>query len=74
MKVIYETERLIVRQWEEKDYKDLYEYACNDEVTKFLSWPTYKDEQTAIDRINCLLEEYKQEKIDNDYVRSFASV
>ena len=66
-KIIYETERLIVRQWEEKDVKDLYEYASNSEVTKFLSWPTYEDEQNAINRINFLLESYKQEQIDTDY-------
>ena len=67
MKKVYETERLIVREWEEKDVDDLYDYACNDEVTKFLCWPTYKDRQTAIDRINDLLEEYKEGNIENDY-------
>ena len=67
MNIIYETERLIIRQWEEKDYQDLFEYASKDIVTKFLCWPTYQEIQTAIDRINFLLEEYKQEKIENDY-------
>ena len=67
MNIIYETESLIIRHWEEKDYKDLFEYASLDEVTKFLSFPTYKDIQTAVDRINCLLEEYSNEKIENDY-------
>jgi len=67
MKVIFETERLIIRQWEEKDYKDLFEYASNDDVTKFLTWPTYKNEETAIERINSLIESYKLDKIDNDY-------
>lgn len=33
MKVIYETERLIVRQWENKDEQDLYEYASDNSVT-----------------------------------------
>ncbi len=67
MKIVYETERLIIRQWEEKDYLDLYEYASNDEVTKFLSWPTYKDIQTAIARIDYLLDEYKQDKVEHEY-------
>ena len=67
MQKIYETERLIIRQWEKKDYKNLYEYASLDEVTKFLSWPTYKDVQAAIDRINFLLEEYQKESIENDF-------
>ena len=34
MKIIYETERLVIRQWEEKDCKDLFEYAKNEEITK----------------------------------------
>ena len=67
MQKTYETERLIIRQWEKKDYKDLYEYASLDEVTKFLCWSTYKDEQAAIDRINFLLEEYQKESIENDF-------
>ena len=32
MKVIYETERLIIRQWEKDDYQDLFEYASNSPV------------------------------------------
>ena len=67
MQKIFETERLIIRQWEKKDFKDLYDYASQDEVTKFLSWETYKEEQTAIDRIDYLLESYKEAKIDNDF-------
>ena len=66
MKTIYETERLVIRQWQEKDYKDLFEYASCDSVTKFLSWQTYTSEQTAIERINHLLECYIEGKIDND--------
>ena len=67
MSIVYETERLLIRKWEEKDYQDLFEYASLDEVTKFLSWPTYKDIQTAKERISFILEDYKQDKIDNDY-------
>ena len=67
MKIIFETERLIIRQWNEKDYIDLFEYASNNDVTKFLCWPTYNNEQDAVNRINYLLEEYKKEKVDNDY-------
>ena len=67
MKVIYETERLIIRHWEEKDYLDLYEYASNEDVTKFLSWQTYDDIQTAIARIDYLLDEYKQDKVEHEY-------
>ena len=26
MKILYETDRLIVKEWETKDFRDLYEY------------------------------------------------
>ncbi len=42
MKIKYETERLIVREWKDKDYKDLFEYASNKEVTKFLHFKLTK--------------------------------
>jgi ribosomal-protein-alanine N-acetyltransferase len=64
---IYETDRLIVRQWEDKDYKDLYEYASLEEVTKFLSFPTYTKIDTAKERIEFLKNEYKEDKITQDY-------
>ena len=67
MKVIYETERLIVRHWEEKDYLDLYDYAKDEEITKFLTWQAYKDIETAKERIAILLEKYKNNEIKTDY-------
>ena len=42
MKII-ETERLIIREWEENDYKDLFEFASDSEVTKFLHYKTYEN-------------------------------
>ena len=67
MKVIYETERLIVRHWEEKDYLDLYDYAKDEEITKFLTWQPYKSEEEAKERIAILLEKYKNNEIKTDY-------
>ena len=67
MKIIYETDRLIVRQWEDKDYKDLFEYASLDEVTKYLSFPTYTSIETAKERIEFLKNEYKEDKYEQDY-------
>ena len=61
MKIKYETERLIVREWEDKDYKDLFEYASNKEVTKFLHFKTYESEEDAKIRIATLKENYKTE-------------
>ena len=67
MNVKYETERLIVREWEDKDYKDLYEYASNDNVTKFLSFPTYTSLNDAMERINFVKQQYAEHLITVDY-------
>ena len=67
MKKIYETERLIVRHWEEKDYLDLYDYAKDKEITKFLSWQSYTSVQEAIDRITHITKNYEQNLVTNDY-------
>lgn len=68
MKIKYETERLIVREWESKDYLDLFEYASDEEVTKFLVFPTYKTKNEAKERIKYLIEKYK----GNDKLGDFA--
>jgi len=67
MKILYETERLIVRQWKEDDYLDLYDYAKDEEVTKFLTWQPYNDIETAKERIAYLIESYKNNEIKTDY-------
>lgn len=67
MKILYETERLIVRQWENKDYLDLYEYASDKNVTKFLSWPTYESLDEAISRIDFINQQYTENIVTVDY-------
>lgn len=67
MKILFETERLIIRQWEDSDYMDLYDYASKEEVTKFLSWPTYKSVETAKERIAFLKTQYAENVIETDY-------
>lgn len=68
MKVIYETERLIVREWEAEDYLDLYEYAKDPNVSKFLSFKPYTSLQEARDRITKVQQQY----ISEPYLRSYA--
>ena len=60
--VKYETERLIVREWTEKDCADLYEFASDEEITKYLHYKTYASLQDAVDRIKYILEMYKEER------------
>lgn len=67
MKIIYETERLIVRQWEHKDEQDLYEYASDANVGKFLSFPTYQSIQDAKERIDYLQQCYQEDSVEQDY-------
>lgn len=62
-----ETERLHIRKWDKADYKDLFEYASDEETTKFVCWNYYKDEQEAKDRIDSLIEKYVDDVIENDY-------
>ena len=66
MKIIFETDRLILKQWQKKDYNDLFEYASDDRVSKYL-FPTYKTKQTAKDRINKLIAQYSEEFSNKDY-------
>ena len=58
MKVIYDTERLVIRYWKADDCNDLYDYACKEEVTKFLKFKPYTSIQDAHDRINSILAKY----------------
>ena len=67
MESIYQTERLIVRRWEDKDYKDLYEYASDENVIKFLSFPTYKSLDTAKERIKKLKQQYTDGLVEIDF-------
>lgn len=67
MKIIYETERLVIRRWQKSDYKDLYEYASIEEVANFLTFKPYTTYQEAKDRIDKWLNRYKTEKVKADY-------
>lgn len=67
MKIIYETERLIVREWMDNDCKDLYEYASDEVAIKFLTFPTYTSMQDAVDRINFLKNQYTEDTMLCDY-------
>lgn len=65
--MIFETERLVIRQWEDKDYKDLYEFVSDKEVTKFLLYKTYQSEEEAKQRIKAVKEEYSKLNGYGDY-------
>ena len=67
MNIIFETERLKVREWQDSDADDLYEYASNEDVTKFLTFPPYQSKQEAYDRITFVKQQYSENSILGDY-------
>ena len=67
MKVKYETERLVIREWEEKDYMGLYEFASDVEITKFLHYNTYSNAQEAKARISKIIDSYKLNPLINNF-------
>ena len=46
-----ETERLILRRWEESDAEDLYEYAKDAEVGPIAGWPQHQSIEESLDVI-----------------------
>ena len=58
-----ETERLILRKFEIEDAPEVYRnYAGNDHVTKFLTWPTHTSVKASYDYVNHVVESYKSGK------------
>ena len=46
-----ETERLILRRWEDADAEDLYRYACDPDVGPIAGWPAHKSIEESRDVI-----------------------
>ena len=70
MKIIYETQRLIIRQWEQSDAGDLYEYCKDPETAKYLHFEPYKNIDVAKQRIQTIKEKYQE----NSSIAPFAVV
>ncbi|WP_028504704.1 GNAT family N-acetyltransferase [Ruminococcus sp. FC2018] len=49
--MILETERLILRKWEESDAQSLYEYAKDPDVGPIAGWPPHKNVEESLDII-----------------------
>ena len=49
--MILETERLILRRWEESDAEDLYEYARDPDVGPIAGWPAHQSLEESRDVI-----------------------
>lgn len=57
------TERLILRKITIEDIDDMYAYASNDEVSKYLTWETHRNITDTKDYIKLILNNYKNNKI-----------
>ena len=56
-----ETERLILRLWEESDAEDLYEYASDPDVGPIAGWPPHQnvgESRGVIKNVLCGSEDY----------------
>lgn len=53
--MVLETERLILRRWEESDAEDLYKYASNPDVGPIAGWPPHQSVEESLDVIKNVL-------------------
>jgi ribosomal-protein-alanine N-acetyltransferase len=57
-----ETERLVLRKLKSQDEGDIFEYASDDEVTRFMTWDTHKSIEDARGFINFTLGRYERDE------------
>lgn len=61
---LLETKRLILRQFKIEDYTEMYNnWACEDIVTKFLTWPTHANSSIT----KSILEDWTEKYKNNDF-------
>jgi len=53
--MILETERLILRPWQESDAEDLYRYASNPEIGPIAGWPVHTSVENSLEIIRGVL-------------------
>jgi ribosomal-protein-alanine N-acetyltransferase len=57
-----ETERLVLRKLKPQDENDIFEYASDDEVTRFLTWPSHKSVENSRSFISFTLGRYEKDE------------
>jgi len=61
-----ETERLILRQFKEEDAVDMFNnWASDNEVTRYLAWPTHSDVEVSKNILKMWIDEYKSQETYN---------
>jgi len=60
---IIETQRFILRQFKEEDAADMFNnWASDDEVTRYLSWPTHSDIEVSKKILEMWIDEYSSQE------------
>lgn len=54
-----ETERLILRKMRPSDRSDMFEYACLDDVTRYLLWKPHSDDEYTLQYLRYIESRYK---------------
>ena len=63
MKIKLETQRLVLRPFENDDYIKMFDnWASDDEVTKYLTWNTHKSMEESKNIVSIWLEQYSKEE------------
>lgn len=58
-----ETERLTLRKMNSKDITDIFEYASNEEVTKYVTWNTHRTFEDTKQFVKLVLNQYKAKRV-----------
>lgn len=60
------TDRLLLREFKESDYKNMYKnWASDDRVSKYVLWDTHKSEDVTKERINNWVSKYENPSVYN---------
>ncbi len=60
--IFLQTDRLILRKMTLDDAQDIFEYAKDEEISKWVTWPAHKSIDDTIQFINFVLDGYKKNK------------
>lgn len=63
-----ETERLYLRAVEEVDAADIFDYAGNERVTKYITWPTHENIDVTLRNIQQNFLPYQEKGVPQSYV------
>ena len=69
-----ETSRLILRKFKLTDVDDLFEYASNKNIDKYVPWYAYNDRNEAVEFINSRIERYNEGNLSYIYTQNSDAV